>query len=590
MRCSRQAAATRMDAPKSVRNALRLATCQSTDYPQTSVVTLDAGVTRFRPGNNTAVAAATTRRWTTAAVWLTATVALTLAASIWVTYYRYQPLWVEHAAYGMWANLQFHDVLVREGYISAFTKSLGTRHILQPVVLGLVPRTLASPHAHLVITAFALYLFVFLLARYVLQRTGDARLGAAAVLLFCTLPGLYDETHGMGVPWPDYQSMFFLSSAVLSMGLWIVSRRTAWLGLAGANVTLATLARDTGAIYAAVTIGPPLAWLLLREFIRAGWRQTVRSMLWFAVPAFPTGWLLAHKVEFFRQYYMTSNALQLRQPLGIVIPSILASNVAFCGVILLVLLGIQVAVALLWPRDRWRMADALAIYWPISYTSFLVVNGYNATSVTKEVMYTAPGLVCFAVTMRGGMDFRHKGVRLLMGSALVICLFACSIAITHAYGRARHPDPKAAALREDQRALAEALASLPQQVWWHSYSNYDWGTVISALTFYDFGRYQPSENMWFHNKKSYWDANFPGRDLANLQYYIRNEAERRVDVAIVFRDADNKPDGMEDYSFSIASSLATRLKRDSDWKHYRDVPTSVSGPLSLYINQRRTER
>ena len=36
-------------------------------------------------------------------------------------------------------------------------------------------------------------------------------------MLFCSLTGLYNERQGMAVPWPDYQSMFLLSSAALAL-------------------------------------------------------------------------------------------------------------------------------------------------------------------------------------------------------------------------------------------------------------------------------------------------------------------------------------------------------------------------------------
>jgi hypothetical protein len=551
-------------------------------------VSVSARITRLA---NAVDVAGTSRRLADTANGLSATLALIFATIIWMTYYRYQPLWVEHAAYGMWANLQFHEALVREGYIHALSRSLGTRHVLQPAVLGLVPRMLSWPHAHVLVTALGLYLFVFLLGRYSALRTGSAATGAIAALLFCTLSGLYDEAQGMGVPWPDYQSMFFLSSAVMSVALSALSGKAGWLGLAGASITLATLARDTGAIYAAVTTVPLVAWLGARELRSGGWSRAGRMISWFALPALPAAWLLFRNVQFFQQYYMTSNAWQLRHPIGLVVTSIFASIVHFCGALPLASLAVLGAAGLfIGPRDVWNIGDAIVIYWPVSFLALLVVNGYDATGVTKEVMYVAPALVCIAATIRGGIDLRFRAARIVVASVLMISMITCGSAITKAYNRARHPDAEALALREDQRRLAEVLASIPGQIWWHSYTNYDWGTVVAALTFYEFGHYQPTENVWFHNKKSYWDAIVPRRDLPQLEDYVWSETEKRVDVAIVLRDAETKPHGMEDYSFSIASSMATRMKRDPVWKHDRDVLTSVSGPLSFYVNRGKTER
>jgi hypothetical protein len=72
------------------------------------------------------------------------------------------------------------------------------------------------------------------------------------------------------------------------------------------------------------------------------------------------------------------------------------------------------------------------------------------------------------------------------------------------------------------------------------------------------------------------DARFPGMDLPTLQAYVMNQAERSIGVAVVLKDAARKPDGMEDYSFSIASYVASRIQASPNWKHYRDVQTSVS--------------
>ena len=47
---------------------------------------------------------------------LLAAAASAVSSAIWITYYKYQPLWVEHAAYGMMANVTFADALATQGY------------------------------------------------------------------------------------------------------------------------------------------------------------------------------------------------------------------------------------------------------------------------------------------------------------------------------------------------------------------------------------------------------------------------------------------------------------------------------------------
>lgn len=513
-----------------------------------------------------------------------------ISSIIWMTYYAHHPLWVEHAAYGMWSNILFQDALAKEGYWGALRTSLnGSRHFLQPAVLALIsPRLLWWPHSHLLMAAGSLYLFLDLLARFVRRRTGSVWLAVAAPVLFGTLFGLYDERQGIGVPWPDYQSMFFLSSGILSLGLYSLSGTGGWLALAGVCASLAALARDTGAVWAIVTGLPIVAVLLLQEFRRRGLSGAMRFALWFVIPALPAALLLVQKLSFFQRYYMTSNAYQLRQPLDIAARSIWKELLAFCGVLPLLAVGVLVAGAVfLSPRKKWTTVDFIVLYWPASFLVLLLANGYDASGVTKEVMYLAPGLICAVLTLAGGMDIRLRQARVLLVSTLAICILGAGAAAARAYSRARYPDANAIALRDSQRALVAALVGIPKRVWWQSFSEYDWGTVTAALTFYESGRYQPTENRWFYNKKSYWDANFPNMSLSQLQAYILTQAEQHVELAIVLKDPDHKPEEMEGYSFLIASSVAKRIQADAQWQHYRDVDTSAFAPLALFYNLRK---
>jgi len=509
--------------------------------------------------------------------------------AIWRTYYTHHPLWVEHAANGIAANVGFFELLTREGYWFTWTNSLATRGSLQPAVLGLVwPRLLWWPSSHILVTALALCLFLILLVRFVRLRTGSDLLGLGTAVLFCTLGGLYNERNGMGVPWPDYQSMFFLSSAALSLGIYSLSARVGWLALAGGCVSLATLARDTGAAYSVVICLPLFALLLAREFSNGGGvRSVVKFGLWCGIPALPGIVLLLNKIQFLRSYYMTSNAHQLRHPFGEALRSIWDLSSAFSGIPVIVGMGLLLAGGLFaWPRRKWSVQDIVVAYWPLSFFAFLLANGYTG-DMTKEVMYMAPGFVCAAATLGGGMDVRSRPARALLYSVLGVCLVGAGVSAMTAYTRARNPPAGASALRSDQARMAEALASVPQRVVWSSFSSYDWGTVLSALTIYENGRYQPNNNSLFHNRKSYWDAAFPGMDLPTLQERVLAQAEAQADLAIVLKDPNQKPAGMEDYSFSIASYVAEHVRDSSGWRHIRDVDTSTAGPLAFYLNVRR---
>jgi hypothetical protein len=512
------------------------------------------------------------------------------SAFLWRAYYANQPLWVEHAGYGMWANLEFLDSVASQGYVSALRRALGTRHILQPALLGFIsPALLSSPHAHLLVVTGTLAVFLSLLTKFVRRRTGSLALAIATAVIFCSLSGLYDERDGIGVPWPDYQSMFLLGSAVLSLGLYALSGRVGQLAWAGAFASLSVLARDVAGLYAGLTCVPIVIFLLARD-LRNGrpWAQVLGRGAVCGLTALPGMWLLALKLDWLRAYYMTSNVSQLRQALAVTTSSVWELFSRFTGFLPLAGLALLVLGGLLlWPRRRWAAADIVVAYWPASFLLLLVANGYTS-DVTKEVMYMAPGLVCVAVTLGGGLEMRSGRARALVASVMMVSALCAGERMIRAYDSASHPGAGAAALRASQQAVGAALTSIPQTVTWHSYTPYDWGTVISVLTHYEFGHRQPTENLWFHNAKHYWDARFPGMTLPELREHIFNQADARVDVAIVLKDPGTKPEDMEDYSYAIARHVAERIAASPNWRHYRDVDTLSYGPLSLYINLRRT--
>jgi len=527
----------------------------------------------------------------TATVLLVAAVLSGVSAVVWTTYYTFQPLWVEHAAYGLQANVHFHDALMRDGLWGALASATSNgRHTLQPALLAIVwPPLLSVPYSHLFVAGGALCVFLLLLARYVRERTGSVALAIGSVVLCAALPGLYDERNGLGAPWPDYQAMFFLGSATVAFALFAVSARVGWLALAGTCASLAALARDTATIYAAITCGPIVVLLSVREFRHhRSAASAIRLILWCGIPALPAILLLVHRATFLNAYYLSANMWQLRQPFSDSIQNIWQLFSEFAGYLPLIVIAVLAAGALTTRRRDWTLADTVVIYAPVSFLMLLLANGYTS-DVTKEVMYLAPGLVCAAVTLRGGIDLRHPALRTIAAVALTVCVVAAGQTAMAAYDRARHPELDALELRASQHALARALGKLPRTVGWQSYSAYDWGSVVSTLAFYEFGRFQPPTGPPFFNRKNYWDAWFPGLALADLQRRFAEGVDRQVDVAIVLKEPDRRPEHMEEYSFSIASYIASHVQASPAWRYLTVVETSVSGPLALYVNARRID-
>ena len=113
-----------------------------------------------------------------------------------------QPLWVEHAAYGMMANVTFADALATQGYWRALWSALagaasaparGPRGVVAAIaVLAAFPP--ADHGADVLPVSCACWLTT--------RAGGPPTLigGSAPPLLFCSLTGLYNERRGMAVP------------------------------------------------------------------------------------------------------------------------------------------------------------------------------------------------------------------------------------------------------------------------------------------------------------------------------------------------------------------------------------------------------
>ena len=217
--------------------------------------------------------------------------------------------------------------------------------------------------------------------------------------------------------------MFLLSSAALALALYAIEGTVSWFVVAGALIVLATLARDTGAIWSTLVCGPVVMMLIVVDVRRYGVRSALVRALLFAVATLPAALLFGRHWAFFRGYYMTANQWQLRQPLGTAASHMLNDLFLFVGPAAALVVIVLIVYAMWLARaDTWEIADVAVVYWPVSIGLFLFANGYAASDVTKEIMYVAPGVVCAAVTLNGGLDIRSRRLATAVVSALAVCV------------------------------------------------------------------------------------------------------------------------------------------------------------------------
>jgi len=236
-------------------------------------------------------------------------------------------------------------------------------------------------------------------------------------------------------------------------------------------------------------------------------------------------------------------------------------------------------------------SSELAIgWWAVGFLGFLLLNGY-ISDAPKEVMYAVPALLLAAVSPVLVRNVQRPSVYPLL--AVIMIIFA-----TASFGwntlrsvqRAATVDPRAAVLRQSQIEMAAALSKLPERIVWQSYTIYDWGIPVSVLTYYKYGEFRGADNTLFHNAKSYWDARYPALSLAELQERLYTQTKERIDVAIVLKDPEKKPEGMEEYSYSIAAYISERVQSDDKWRYHSKLRGEPFGSeLAIYVNTDRRD-
>lgn len=228
-------------------------------------------------------------------------------------------------------------------------------------------------------------------------------------------------------------------------------------------------------------------------------------------------------------------------------------------------------------------------WWALGFVLFLTSIGYWS-DVPKEVMYVvpAPALGALSPMWVKGAPLSLWSGRFLRLGVVVIFAFGAIMFVSHSAAsldRARGADGFQTDWRRAQVEMARTLSELPDNIVWQSYTSPDWGGPVTVLTYYTYQRLRLDAGPdYFSNKKSYWDAYYPGLSLGEVQETLYGRTKECVDAAIVLKDPTQRPKEMEDYSYSIASYMSERMQSDSAWRLHNGL---TGGPfaseLAVYV-------
>jgi|GEM_PF-2871934 hypothetical protein len=503
-------------------------------------------------------------------------------------------LYFDHVSYCYYnARLYQRWVLGESRWALAWEEWVNNaRHPARTVpLLLLAPSLLAHPMGHMATVLPALAVFLFLLGYTIWRRSGSSVYAGGAMLLFCTLPGLYHVTYGLASYLLDLPAALYIGAGLFCL-LWSEgARRPGWLVMFAVLVSWGCLGRWVAGGYALVLGGPVLAFYLWRRWReeRSFLRAVVVPALWVGVPVvLLAGWfIVAHwetNFDFYPVYgYGLGGTLW-----GATLNTARGIAMFFSRKVLLVLGAILLA-NLFWLRARGQdMAQQAGVVWFAVGHPFLQIPILHVIRDLHNSNFTAPGLflAALAPVRWKNRDLRRKWTLWVLGILLALGCAAGAHASWAQYQRALHPSPRQWAQKELDRALARVLARQDGRILWlAAFNEYSWIPTMEA--FYSSGKLilPAGQDYFFGNHISMWKGNYPGLKPEQIGPRVYANIKRYVDVVVVFHDPATITGVFDNpYAEAVARYLARRVAQDPTWRLMEVIPSRRFGPLAVYRN------
>jgi hypothetical protein len=520
-------------------------------------------------------------------------------------------------------SILLYEIVVKEGRWAALNSELyyGWNPLRTIPLILVAPHLLAEEHGHLFTAGPALAIFLVLLGWMVERGSGSLLLAAAAMLFCCAVDAFYDPHWGIPAYWLELPGGFLIGAAACCLGLSEGAKKTSWLVAFGLIGSAAVWARQVTGVYLFVACGPLLAATLLSMVLHSAtpWREVFRILVAVGVPiCLLVGFFLFSRLDVLYSYYGIAGYGYESIPKSfLLIGRLLLQFVS--GPYLFVCAGILVVgwffrvVASGW---LYRRLSAVEIWGTLAGSVWLATATFLFLGLSRQIADARhavfPGIVlmlvgCFwpwrsrppekdawQLLCKDPM-FGRAVHHFLLVFGVLLFFFAAGFAFNAAskgFVVADHPAP----LELEEKALFDQLAdkmkSFPRDYTWGVYFD----EALPCLRVNGFFRNgampRIDEDFYFVVHESYWKASHPGLDAAQIAELGVKHMESNVDVALVFSDprfaSVEWPASYGNFfnadSRLIAEQLASACLDQSRWQKLFDIPTSLYGGVSGYLN------
>jgi hypothetical protein len=464
-----------------------------------------------------------TRHALTCALFATAVTALAAGPAL-----EYSRIYYEHAAYHFdssayrWGAVATYRSLQSHGLGAALAGALHGKDSLDVVLRLLVaPSSLTQLYGHLVVALPFLWLFLFLLAGLVLDRTGSAPLALLACTPILAFPLVYRPYLGLADCLPETSAIGLMGTALVC---WLRSdglTKRIWAAGCGLSLGLLVWQRTVWAFYVVLVLIPPVVVALVRP--RMAGRNVAGLAALLTPLALLGGALWAVQGTMLYRYYAVVGY-------GYASPwRVLERLYGFCTFLgvpgIPLLLGAAVALAALWPPgERERYGVTTAAWFMVGMP--LAVVASRAVYVGFVWLWIPPLMLLPAVLLGAG-----RGIR----SQVAVGLLATISLSMVGYAHARIANEPIDWLETKQRPLFDAvIQALPARPLRIQFLVNEWDLLFLNQAYFDAGRRGwDAGPALVSQHDSYYTASFGSRGPEEIAQMLAHTLEGSQEMWVV---------------------------------------------------------
>jgi hypothetical protein len=525
-----------------------------------------------------------------AAVLLTATVTY-VSTTLALQFLENYPYFFDAAAYSYF-NAFFYSKIQSNGVIAAVWDEIchNGRSPLRTIPLALfAPSLLANPVGHVATSVPALLAFLVTFGIAVFRRSQSVLLAVAAMLVFCSLNGVFDCTYGFATYWLDFTAALWAGAAALSLVNSDETRSRNWVIAFSIFAACATLSRYISAGFIFFSCLPVLlTYSTIRIRKGDGWGAVLKPYAYMAlvIGVLAGTFLIVNcrdNFEFYRQCcYSLNQAFKIS-----LTEETWATRTFFQDTVLSTMFGFALVQILLNRKASagWHHT-AIAVWLGIS-THVLLILVLRANGGGPQTYYCVP-LLTFAllspVCIRNGL--RMPFVRTYCAGLIALSVFS----FVTAYGlhslKTAFPPETVKELKAFDVAMGDIVAKQNKALVWNEFfDERAWLPTMEA--FYKTKKFCiPAGQLYFTIHESGWTSQYPNLTPQAVASKVINATNKLVELSVVFDDPEavTKSKLNNDYSKAVAAEVAREMRRNAQWKKLSTYDTKEFGRLGIYWN------